>query len=418
MTTQHDNHSVPARSELGAWHLRHWVWDAIFYVSLALPLLAYLFDQAPDATQKQVAFMVVLALAGGHLLYMQVAATHHLSPRRRQVVDVVYVVWLVAGCFLLVTSDLLFLFSIGGIYSQLYLTQPLARAGAGVAALCALLLIQATVTQGIGAALADPGLWIFLLASVMSVLVALWIHGIIVQSEERHHLILALEETQARLAASEREAGTLAERQRLAREIHDTLAQGFTSIVMHLEAAEQALPADAATAAARHYLDQARRTARASLTQARAVVADLRPDLLVQNSLPAALDRVVAQWRMESGIAASFTVTGAAVGPMPAVDITLLRALQEALANVRKHAQATNVVVTLSYMDDLVALDVQDDGVGIAAQPAGPHVLRLDAGGFGLVGMRERVEQLGGALLVESAPQQGTTVVVQIPVAV
>lgn len=418
MTPQHDNHSVPARSELGAWHLRHWVWDAIFYVSLALPLLAYWFDQAPDAAQKQVAFMVVLALAGGHLLYLRLAALQHLSPAQRQLVDVVYVIWLVVGCFLLVTLDLIFLFALGAIYSQLYLTQPLVRAAAGVAALCALVLGRAVVVQEAGVAFADPGLWIFLLASAMSVLVALWIHGIIAQSEERHQLILALEETQARLAASEREAGTLAERQRLAREIHDTLAQGFTSIVMHLEAAEQALPDAAATAATRLYLDQARRTARASLTQARAVVADLRPDLLVQNSLPAALERVVAQWRTESGIAASFTVTGAAAGPMPAVDITLLRALQEALANVRKHAQATNVVVTLSYMDDLVALDVQDDGVGMATQPAGPDALRLDAGGFGLVGMRERVEQFGGALLVESAPQQGTTVVVQIPVAV
>ncbi|MBP8293445.1 MAG: sensor histidine kinase [Caldilineaceae bacterium] len=416
MTTQHDNHSVPARSELGAWHLRHWVWDAIFYVSLALPLLAYLFDQAPGATQKQVAFMVVLALAGGHLLYMQVAATHHLSPARRQVVDVVYVVWLVVGCFLLVAADLIFLFTLGAIYSQLYLTQPLRRAGAGIAALCALLLVRAIVVQGVGAALTDPGLWIFLLASVMSVLVALWIHGIIAQSEERHQLILALEETQARLAASEREAGTLAERQRLAREIHDTLAQGFTSIVMHLEAAEQALPADAATATTRYFLDQARRTARASLTQARAVVADLRPDLLVQNSLPAALERVVAHWRTESGVDASFTVTGEPLAPTPDVDITLLRALQEALANVRKHAQATSVVVTLSYMDDVVVLDVQDDGVGMAAQPTGPHALLVDAGGFGLVAMRERVEQLGGALLVESAPGQGTTLAVQIPI--
>ena len=146
------------------------------------------------------------------------------------------------------------------------------------------------------------------------------------------------------------------------------------------------------------------------------MVADLRPDLLVQNSLPAALERVVAQWRTESGVDASFTVTGAAAGPMPAVDITLLRALQEALANVRKHAQATNVVVTLSYMDDLVALDVQDDGVGMATQSAGPDALLVDAGGFGLVGMRERVEQLGGELLVESAPDHGTTLAVQIPI--
>jgi signal transduction histidine kinase len=418
MTMQRDNHSLPARTAPSAWHQLYWVWSTIFVASLTLPLLVYWFDPAPNAAQKQVAFVVVAALVGGHLLYMRLAATHHLSPRRQQVVDVAYVVWLVAGCFLLVTINPFFQFTIGGIYSQLFLTQPLPRAGAGVAVLCALLLIQAIVGQGVGAAVADPGLWIFLFASVMAVLIALWIHGIIAQSEERRQLILALEEMQARLAASEREAGALAERQRLAREIHDTLAQGFTSIVMHLEAAEQALPDAADTATTRAYLDQARRTARASLTQARAVVADLRPDLLVGNSLPAALERVVAQWRTESGVAASFAVTGEAVGPMPAVDITLLRALQEALANVRKHAQATSVVVTLSYMDDLVVLDVQDDGVGMADQPAGADALRLDAGGFGLVAMRERVEQLGGALLVERAPQQGTTVVVQIPVVV
>ena len=416
MTTQHDNHSVAERSALGAWHQRHWVWSTIFYGSLGLPLFAYLSDPAPDATQQQVAFMVVLALAGAHLLYMWLAALPTLSPRRRQVVDVVYVVWLVAGCFLLITVDPIFRFTLGGIYSQLFLTQPLLRAGAGIAALCVLLLVWDAVVQGIGAALANPGLWILLLTSGMSILVALWIHGIIVQSEGRHQLILALEETQARLAAAEREAGTLAERQRLAREIHDTLAQGFISIVMHLETAEQALPDAASTASARHYLDQARHTARASLTQARAVVADLRPDLLAQNSLPAALDRVVAHWRLESGVAASFLVTGETVIPPPDVEITLLRALQEALSNVRKHAQATTVVVTLSYMDDLVVLDVQDDGVGMADQATGPHALRLDAGGFGLVAMRERVELLGGALLVESAVGQGTTLTVQIPI--
>ncbi len=418
MTMQHDNHSLPVRTAPSAWHQRYWVWGAIFYGSLALPLLAYWLDPAPAATQNWLVSAVVFALAGAHLLYRQLAAVHDLSPHRRQVVDVAYVVWLVVGCFLLVTVDPIFRFTLGGVYSQLYLTQPLPRAVAGVTGLCVLLLVQESVNQGVGAALADPGLWILLLTSGMSVLAALWIYRIIVQSEERHQLILALEETQARLAASEREAGMLAERQRLAREIHDTLAQGFTSIVMHLEAAEQALPDAPNTASARHYLDQARCTARASLTQARAVVADLRPDLLVQNSLPAALERVVAQWRTESGIAASFAVTGEPLVPAPDVDITLLRALQEALANVRKHAQATTVAVTLSYMDDLVALDVQDDGVGMAAQPVGPYALYLDAGGFGLVAMRERVEQLGGALLVESAPQQGTTVVVQIPVAV
>jgi signal transduction histidine kinase len=203
------------------------------------------------------------------------------------------------------------------------------------------------------------------------------------------------------------------ERQRLAREIHDTLAQGFTSIVMHLEAAEGVLPDEPATV--RQHLDRARRTARGSLDQARRLVWALRPEYLERASLPEALTRVVAQWERESGIAAVMTTTGSAV-PLPLqVEVALLRATQEALTNVRRHAQANQVTVTLSYMDDLIALDVQDDGVGFDfAQIHAPPVTET-VGGFGLTAMRERVEGLGGALLVESAPNEGATLVIEIP---
>jgi signal transduction histidine kinase len=216
-----------------------------------------------------------------------------------------------------------------------------------------------------------------------------------------------------RLVEEGRQIGVLAERQRLAREIHDTLAQGFTSIVMHLEAAEQALPASPETALG--HIDWARGTARESLAEARRVVWALRPEILEGASLPEAIEHLVGRWSEESGVTASTDVTGTA-RPLPThAEATLLRATQEALANVRKHARARNVAVTLSYMVDIVALDVRDDGVGFdPAQAARDN--GNTAGGFGLAAMQERVEQQGGKLIIESAPGEGATLVVELPI--
>lgn len=162
---------------------------------------------------------------------------------------------------------------------------------------------------------------------------------------------------------------------------------------------------------ARYHLNTARETARASLTQARQVVQDLRPDLLAQQSLPAAIERLAARWQEETGIKVTAVVTGDSLTLHPDLDITLLRAAQEALANVRKHAQAHQVQVTLSYMGDVVTLDVADDGVGLTG--SAPTTL---SGGFGLTAMRERVAQVGGTVEVESERGAGTTVAVAIPV--
>jgi signal transduction histidine kinase len=214
-----------------------------------------------------------------------------------------------------------------------------------------------------------------------------------------------------RLVEEGRQMGVLAERQRLAREIHDTLAQGFTSIVMHLEAAEQAMPANHETALS--HIDWARGTARESLAEARRVVWALRPDILEGASLPQAIEHLVGRWSEESGVTASADVTGT-TRPLPThAEATLLRATQEALANVRKHARARNVAVTLSYMMDMVALDVRDDGVGFDPALRGNGDVER---GFGLAAMRERVEQQGGRLIVESAPGEGATLVVELPI--
>ena len=212
-----------------------------------------------------------------------------------------------------------------------------------------------------------------------------------------------------------RKAGMLGERQRLAREIHDTLAQGFTSIVMNLEAAEGAMseevPGEART---KWHLDQARLTARESLTEARRLVWALRPEYLENASLPEALAQLAARWSDSSGVEASAALTGTPRPLSAEAEGTFVRVAQEALANVRKHARAGRVMITLSYMGDRVALDVIDDGEGFDPDP---NPARTPEGGFGLHTMRERVEQLGGKLTVESAPGEGTTLVAELPVA-
>ena len=214
-----------------------------------------------------------------------------------------------------------------------------------------------------------------------------------------------------RLVTQAQETAVLRERQRLAREIHDTLAQGFTSIVMHLEAAEQAIAQETALAA--RHIAQAKSTARDNLGQARRVVEDLRPEVLESTPLFQAIERVVKRWQRHSGISAKFQMTGEVQPLHPEVEVTLLRAAQEALANVRKHAQASNVQVTLSYLGDVVILDVQDDGHGFVTDN-GP-VATAVSGGFGLVAMQERVDELSGELVIESDPAEGTTLMVSIP---
>ena len=218
-----------------------------------------------------------------------------------------------------------------------------------------------------------------------------------------------------RLVEQAQQAGVSSERQRLAQEIHDTLAQAFTSIVMKLEAAEGALHSNSGMA--QRFLDQARNIARESLAEARRLMWALRPESLERSSLPEALTSLADRWAEECGANASTTVTGTPHALPPDTEVTLMRVAQEALTNIRKYAQARQVVLTLSYMNNLVALNVQDDGVGFDPAELHPDSSDQSTGGFGLVGMRERIEHLRGTLLVESSPGEGTTMMVAIPVA-
>jgi signal transduction histidine kinase len=226
-------------------------------------------------------------------------------------------------------------------------------------------------------------------------------------------LIDELTATRRELAVAERQAGMLEERQRLAREIHDTLAQGFTSIVLLLQAAEAAWASGSADA--RRHLEQARRTAAENLAEARQLVWALQPEPLGDASLGEALARLTDRLAEEERVEAATRITGTP-RPLPTpTEVALLRITQEALTNVRRHARAGRVTVTLSYMDDVAVLDVQDDGVGFDPRGAG-QAARADEGGFGLAAIRQRVDRLGGSLVLESAPGAGTTLVVELPV--
>jgi signal transduction histidine kinase len=223
----------------------------------------------------------------------------------------------------------------------------------------------------------------------------------------------ALEENaglHAQLLVQAREAGVLDERQRMAREIHDTLAQGLAGILTQLQAAEQTMDEPATW---RRHVTNAMNLARESLTEARRTVHAVEPSVLAEARLPDAISDVTRRWSEVNRIDAVLTTTGDP-RPMHAdVEVTLLRTAQEALANVAKHAQANRVGLTLSYMEDLVTLDVRDDGIGFD-----PNVKRANGytnGGFGLAGMRQRVQRLAGRLEIESEPGGGTAVSAAVP---
>ena len=222
---------------------------------------------------------------------------------------------------------------------------------------------------------------------------------------------LSLENFQ--LLEQAREAGIMQERQRLAAEIHDGLTQGFVSIVTHLEVAEAKM--ESHTPEVREdfqaLLNQVRQTARDNLTASREMTWALRPDLLEGVPLPDALDNLAKRWSVTNHIPVNFSFSGSMRQLHPDIETVLLRTLREALNNIQKHAQAEQVTATLTYLDRLVALDVQDDGVGFDAERNNSD----GEGGFGLKSLREQAERLGGELSVESESGKGCTIAISVP---
>jgi signal transduction histidine kinase len=260
-------------------------------------------------------------------------------------------------------------------------------------------------------AVRDPGtdglpaaLGIALFAAASAFVVRRWVLRVAALSEERAALIEQLEDTRAELAAAHHEAGVLAERQRLAGEIHDTLAQGFTSIVTLVQAALAGIGPDAP---ARQHLDLALGTARENLAEARALVTTLGPAALDRTGLAEALRRAADSAGAAGGMRARTEIAGEPRRLPTSAEVVLLRVCQESLANVRKHAAAGQDEVRLHYREAGVELTVADDGCGFEESDAGA--------GYGLRGMPERVRQVGGTFSVRSAPGQGTLVRAEVP---
>ncbi|MFJ3815917.1 sensor histidine kinase [Streptomyces sp. NPDC090056] len=267
---------------------------------------------------------------------------------------------------------------------------------------------------GHGAAL-NPGAFIGpLLGAAVAVATVLGYQALYRESERRRRLIEELIATRAELAAAERHAGTLAERERLAREIHDTLAQGLSSIQLLLRAAERMLPPGSPAAG---HIERARRAAQDNLAEARRFVRALTPSDLEHGSLAAALERLcepgaeAGPYGPGAGPRVRFSVSGTPVELPTPYEVALLRIAQSALANTVRHASASRAEITLSFMDASVTLDVVDDGKGFEPGSVRPS----SEGGFGLPAMRSRAESLGGTFTVESAPGQGTAVAVSLP---
>jgi len=218
-----------------------------------------------------------------------------------------------------------------------------------------------------------------------------------------------------KLVEQARQAGIIEERQRLAAEIHDGLTQGFISIVTHLEVFEAKMeqqPPEVWTDF-QGLLNQVRQIARENLTAARKMTWALRPDLQKGVPLPDSLEKLVNDWSAGDDISVSFSHSGNMRQLHPDIETALLRTLREALNNIQKHAEATQVMATLTYLDTLVALDIQDNGQGFDIETISPK-----HGGFGLKSLHEQAERLGGELSVESEIGKGCTIAISIPDAV
>jgi len=202
----------------------------------------------------------------------------------------------------------------------------------------------------------------------------------------------------------------LDERARLAREIHDTLAQGFVGISSQLDAVAMCLPDEASPT--RQYLDLARRMARHSLTEARRSVMDLRSAALEGQDLATAIESGTRLWTAGSGVQVDVTVEDGTPGELPEeMEQHLLRIAQEAITNVLKHANAKRIWVKLHAEARKLCLRIGDDGRGFVQD----DVFQTRGGHFGLIGMRERAERLGGELHLSSHPGEGTEVEVTVP---
>jgi len=246
----------------------------------------------------------------------------------------------------------------------------------------------------------NVGAW----TSYLVIVLMAWSMGLVLRRQDRMVGELRLRRSESEQRG--RDMAVLEERQRLSRELHDSVTQSLYAVSLHAEAAARAL-GDGETVPATENLDEIRATVQEALGEMRLLLFELRPAPLDDHGLAGALQMRLRAVEARSGLAAEFE-GDEALRLRPEAERELYRVAQEALNNVLKHAHASRVIVRLDTVDGHATLEVADDGVGF--EPA----LR-GRGGFGLPGMRERVERLGGTLAVESAPGAGTRVRAEVP---
>ncbi|WP_194818020.1 sensor histidine kinase [Nocardia sp. XZ_19_385] len=250
----------------------------------------------------------------------------------------------------------------------------------------------------------SPGNAVFTLIGLAGgVLIGLWMDRVLAQSDERAHVLGAeLERTQSELAVAHQRQGAAEERERLAREIHDTLAQGFASIIVLAEAARSGIENDPAASAKQ--LLSIERTARENLTEARVLVGAAPAGGGATAGIAQSLRRILDRYVEDTGLIVHAEL--ADIECDQPTRIALLRCTQESLANVRKHAGASTVSVVLARGPSGLELEITDDGIGFTPN---------EARGFGLNGMRNRLTELGGELTVTSSPGEGTRIFASLP---
>jgi len=395
--------TCPERVSPDAWAGGELRWDAYFAVVLAGTIVVVQAASSASGPARLTATGALLAMVPWYLLTGRRALFGRSAGQRLAGLGTVFVIGLVPLLALAEYGAAIGAFILLALCPQCFMALTYRRAIGAVVALNSVEVLV-TLARRQPAAQTATTFGIAVLGVAFSVVFGTWVLRIINQSAERAELIAQLEQTRADLAEANREAGQLAERDRLASEIHDTIAQGFTSIVMLVQAAEAVIGTD--TDRARKQLDLIGRTARENLAEARALVAGLVPAALTLATLSDAMARLTERTGQELGIRAAFTAEGPPRPLGTGTEVVLLRVGQEALANVRKHAKASEVKVSLVFADDHCRLQVCDDGAGF--DPG------LVSAGYGLRGMRVRVAEIGGVLDVRSAPGDGTTVSAEV----
>ncbi len=381
--------------EMHAWEQWDWVWHTIAYVMMTLNLVIASFNDLRRGSLWGI-FLATILLAVWYLPFIILPPdiwSRKILPSFAYLI-IGWGIWM--GLIYLHPASMMLAVL---FYPQVFLRLPFRWALVG----SVILTCDAFIVGFIPDSQPDMLPTLFFIAALLivsQIIISSFINSLITQSNQRYKLLEELTQTRADLLKVEREAGILAERQRLAREIHDTLAQDFTSIVMHLTAAQLN------SSASQTHIQQAEQTAREGLDESRRIVWALRPEQLEHSSLVESIERLAARFSAENSIRVENAITGVPGSLGPEKEAALLRVAQEALNNIKKHAQARQVNITLSYMSDLVALDIFDDGIGFEEK---------NQQGYGLKTMRERVEEFGGTLTIESARNSGTAIAVSLP---